>query len=112
MFIVTKDREIVVNVDNITNIYIENGNRVVARMVDSEEVILGFYADGAKRVFEEMLSKVFSPTTLVFQNCMPDQGSISAFKDKMDLGAIVVSDGTDRPEVKMYDCGVYYMPEE
>lgn len=112
MFIIAKDREIVVNVDNITNIYIENGNRIMARMVDSEDVILGFYVDGAKRVFEEMLSKVFPPTTLIFQNCMPDKESASAFKDKLNLGAIVISDCTGRAEVKMYDCGVFYMPEE
>ncbi len=112
MFIITKDREIVVNVDNTTNIYIENGNRIMARMVDSEDVILGFYVDGAKRVFEEMLSKVFPPATLIFQKCMPDKESASVFKDNLDLGAIVVSDRAGRAEVKMYDCGVYYMPEE
>ena len=112
MFIISQDKETIVNVDNVTNIFIVNGNRVAARMVDSEEIILGFYVAGAKKVFDEMLKTVFPPVTLIFQNCMPDKESISAFKDKMDLGAIIVNDGTDRAEVKMYDCGVYYMPEE
>ncbi len=111
MFIISQKRDTVVNVNNITNIYIENENRIIARAVDSEEIFLGMYHNKTNEVFKEMLSKVFPPATLVFQNCMPDKESISAFKDKMDLGAIVVSDGTDRSEVKMYDCGVYYMPE-
>lgn len=63
MFIVSQNRDIVVNVDNTTNIYIENGNKVMARMVDSEEVVLGFYVCEAKTVFEEMLKKVFPPYT-------------------------------------------------
>lgn len=112
MFIVSKDRDVVINMDNVTNIYIENGNNIMARAVDSEEILLGRYINCAYEIFADMLQKAFPPATLIFQNCMPDKESISAFKDKVDLGAIVVSDATDRAEVKMYDCGVYYMPEE
>lgn len=112
MFIVSKDRDIVVNVDNVTNIFMNTEYKIVARMVDSEEVVLGIYADGAYKVFVEILKKVFPPATLIFKNCMLDDESLCSIKDKTDLGAILVSDSTGSAEVKMYDCGVYYMPEE
>ncbi len=113
MFIVSKDREIVVNVDNVTNVFMQNGNRIIARTVDSEEVLLGLYVrGGAKDVFEDMLKKVFPPDTLIFKNCMLDDESLHNLKDKVDLNAILVSDSTAVAEVKMYECGVYYMPEE
>lgn len=115
MFIVSKDREIVVNVDNVTNIFMQNENRIIARTVDSEEVLLGLYVGGgAKGIFEDMLKNVFPPTTLIFKNCMADfeHEQWKNLKDRADLGAILVSDSTGNAEVKMYDCGVYYMPEE
>lgn len=112
MFIVSQNRDIVVNVDNITNIYIENENIIIARAVDSEEIFLGMYHNKTNEVFKEMLKNVFPPSTLIFHNCMLDKESLSAFKDKQELGAIFVSDDTNRAEVKMFDCGVYYMPEE
>lgn len=112
MFIVSKDREIVVNTDNITNIYIANGNKIMAHMVDSEEIMLGIYVKGAKAVFEEMLKNVFPPDTLIFKNCTPDKESMQDFLTKRNLGAVFVNDHTDNVETKMYGCGVYYMPEE
>lgn len=111
MFIVSQDRGMVVNADNVTNIFM-SGSRLVARMVDSEEAILGDYKDRVGNVFEEMLKNVFPPSTLIFKNCMPDKENMPDFLDKRDLGAIFVSDHTDNADVKMYGCGVYYMPEK
>jgi len=113
MFIVSKDRDVVINMDNATNVYIENENLIMARMVDSEEIVLGRYLEHAEDVFREMLKNVFPPATLIFKNCMADFESEQwkNIKDRADLGAILVSDGTEKSEIKMYDCGVYYMPE-
>jgi len=112
MFIVSNDRGTVVNADNVTNIFTVNGNRIVARMVDSEEVIIGEYKEKAEIVFKEMLKNVFPPDPIIFKNCTQDKERLSEFADKMDLETIIISDDANRSEVKRYDCGVYYMPEE
>lgn len=111
MYIISQNRGMVVNADNITNIYI-GGGQITARMVDSEEVILGKYKERVGSVFEEMLKNMFPPDTLIFKNCIPDKESMQDFLTKKNLGAVFVNDHTDNVEAKMYGCGVYYMPEE
>ncbi len=61
-----------------------------------------------------MLKKVFPPTMLIFKNCMADfeAESWQNLKDRADLGAILVPNITGKEEIRMYDSGVYYMPEE
>lgn len=112
MFIISQNRDVVVNVNNITNIYIENENRIIARAVDSEEIFLGMYLSRTNEVFKEMLLKVFPPTTLIFKNCELDMEDTSRMRDiAADAKIISVKDDNCVSEARIYDCGVYYMPE-
>lgn len=72
MYIISQDREVVINTDNTTNIFIEKGTRITARMVDSEEVALGVYINGATEIFQKMLKECFSPQ-IIFTNVEPPE---------------------------------------
>ena len=109
MFIVSKDREVVVNADNTTNIYIENGNKILARMVDSEEVVLGFYVTGAKSAFEKMLNAIFIPNMIAINTVVTDDYA-EKFKGFGDA-PWGIAIGKDE-DIKPIPRAVYYMPEE
>lgn len=109
MFIVSKDRDVVVNIDNITNLYIENGNNILARTVDSEEILLGRYLDHAGDVFKELLGNIFVPNMVVTNQTIPDDFA-EQFKGLNNKPwGIALADGAN---VVPYAIDVYYMPEE
>jgi hypothetical protein len=108
MFIVNADRDSIVNMDNVINIYVE-GNRILA-FTKVDDMVLGLYRseERAKDVFAEMLKEAFPPSTWIFKNCSIEPGEYKRFKD-IENGAICVSG--QNAKVEQFDCGVYYMPE-
>lgn len=109
MFIVSKDRDMLINMDNVTNIYIENRSRIMARTVDSEEIVLGVYSNRADEIFSEVLDTMFIPNMVVTNKTIPD-GFAEQFKglDNKSWG-IAVAEGEN---VVPYAREIYYMPEE
>lgn len=101
MFIVSQDRRIIVNADNITNIYI-SGDRILAHMIDSEEILLGSYENGrkTKEVIEEMLNAILAPNAFAerFKKTKKEPWGVTSEKDS-DIKQIIPRE-------------IYYMPEE
>lgn len=108
MFIVTQDKEVVVNANNLTNIYISNGN-IMARMVDSEVVVLGAYVGRAKEILAKMLDDIFIPNMVVTNKTIPDDFAEQFKGLENKPWGIAVSDGANAVP---YSREVYYMPEE
>ena len=111
MFIVDCDCENIVNVDNVTNVRID-GKKIIA-VTKTGDVTIGAYAtdERAKEVFAKMLRDVFPPSLMVIKNCEVDPEMRKFLSDK-NMTGIYVSDGTNKADVQMLNCEVYYMPEE
>lgn len=109
MFIVSKDRDVLINVDNVTNIYIENRSRIMARAIDSEEILLGVYANQADEVFAEVLGNIFIPNMIVSNKVIPDDFAEQFKGANNKPRGIAVGTGES---VTPYAREIYYMPEE
>lgn len=111
MFIVDCDRENVVNVDNVMNVRID-GKKIIA-VTKTDDITIGAYTTDkrAKEVFIEMLRDVFPPSLLIVKNCDVDP-EMQKFISGRNMTGVYVSDGTNKADVQMFNCGVYYMPEE
>lgn len=109
MFIVSADRNNIVNVDNVVSIGID-GKKILA-MTAVDDIILGSYRneERSKEIYAVMLKEVFPPSTLVLQNCTMDKSEYEKLKE-IESGVICVC-GEDA-DIKQFDCGVFYMPEE
>lgn len=112
MFIVNYDRDVVVNVDNISAICVEN-KHIQAVTAQNMRITLGAYAtEGrANEVFKEMMRAIFMPMMLSLKNCVMGSDDIEHFKE-MGVELLQVKDNSDKITAQRLDCGVYYMPEE
>lgn len=108
MFIVTAERDEVMNLDNVISVRVEN-NRIIA-VTRVDDCFIGTYgsSERAKEVFKDMLNTVFPPL-VIFKNCTPDEewGKISKFRNES-----ITIRGEGEASVEFSNCGVYYMPEE
>ena len=106
MFIVDMNRKITVNVDNV--IYISQDSRRITAVTKVDDIILGTYntEERAAEVYAEMLKNIFPPT-LVAKNTELNRDALV----KLKCNTIVLKTAGE-PEVKFYDCGIYYMPGE
>ena len=112
MYIVTKDRKSVVNVDRFNEITVfENDihGYIMAKTYDSR-IILGEYApERARGVFEELLTQAFPPNLLIVETFHTDE--IADIDSLKQLGAVVAKTD-DIPRIDMIEPKVYYMPKE
>ena len=107
MFIVDATRKITVNMANVISINQETKRIVAVSKVD--DIVLGTYdtEERATEIYGKMLENIFPPNFIVAKNTDVDFDKLQ----KMKCNAIQLrADG--EAEVKLYDCGVYYMPEE
>lgn len=107
MFIVDMNRKITVNVDNVLCI-IRDIKKITA-VTQVDDIILGTYSteERAEEVYEDMLKIIFAPNFIVARNYGID---LEALTD-LECGVMQIK-AAGEPEVKMYNCGVYYMPGE
>lgn len=109
MFIVNANRDNTVNVDNVVSIGIDD--KKILAMTAVDDIVLGSYGSDAraKEVYAVMLKEVFPPSKLIFQNCTIDKDEYEKLRE-IENGVICVC-GEDA-DIKQFDCGVFYMPEE
>ena len=107
MFIVDMNRKITVNVDNV--ICINQDVKRITAVTKVDDIILGNYSteERAAEVYREMLENIFPPNFIVTKNTDVDFDELQ----KMKCNAIQLITAGE-PEVKLYDCGVYFMPGE
>lgn len=112
MFIVNYNREVVVNMDNISAICVEN-KYIQAVTAHDMRITLGAYASESrgKEVFKEMMKAVFMPMMLFLKDCVMDNNDIVHFKE-MDVEILQVQDNSGKISAQMIDRGIYYMTEE
>lgn len=104
MFIVNQQRNNTINLNNVKEIYI------VRNRVSADEIVIGKYEteERAKQVYEEMLEVLFSPYIMLKNTEVPSD----ELKNIADGNVILLKSADREPEVKFYDNGLYYMPEE
>lgn len=107
MFIVDMNRKITVNVDNV--ICITQESRRITAVTKVDDIILGTYSteERAAEVYKDMLNNIFPQNFIVTRE---HEVGLDALKG-LENGAMLIK-STREPEVKMYNCGVYYMPGE
>ena len=107
MFIVDATRKITVNMANVISINQELKRIIAVSKVD--DIVLGTYdtEERATEIYGKMLGNIFPPNFVVAKNIDVDFDELQ----KMKCNAIQLRTAGE-PEVKLYDCGVYYMPEE
>lgn len=111
MFIVNQDRNEIVNADNVTHIFIENGKRIMAETTAANCITLGVYEevnDRAYDVFNKMIDAMFIPN-MIAVNKNVDDDFADKFRDhgNKPWGIILKGDEYLMP----YQRDVYYMPE-
>lgn len=107
MFIVDATRKITVNMANVISINQEMKRIVAVSKVD--DIVLGTYdtEERAAEIYGKMLENISPPNFIVAKNTDIDFDGLQ----KMKCNAIQLRTAGEA-EVKLYDCGVYYMPEE
>lgn len=104
MFIVNQSRNVTVNMRNTIAIEVD-GKQILA-----DGGLLGRYEteERAKEVYKEMLEVLFSPY-LVLKNADMTHDELK----KISFGNLILLKSEDgESDVKFYDSGLYYMPEE
>lgn len=110
MFIVTQQRDMVLNVDNLISVKVD-GKRIIA-VTETDDYVIGTYKDSerAGEVFRENLKTIFQPV-IVMKNCKPDE-SFERLKDLFGTDKVCVIEKIgDGASVEFGNAGVYYMPE-
>ena len=115
MFIINQDRNVMVNADHITHVYIENNTRIVAETSRGEEIVLGNYKNcncecRADEVFKDMLSNMFIPNLIAINTNVSDDFAEN-FKKFSTLPWGVALKG-ENVDIKTVERAAYYMPEE
>lgn len=104
MFIVNQDKDTTINLNNVKEIF------VGTKQIFADDVVVGKYEteERAKEVYNEMLQTLFSPYTMLRNAEFPPD----AMKNFANGNVILLKSADREPEVKFYDSGLYYMPEE
>lgn len=115
MFIVNQNRNMMVNADHITHVYIENNTRIVAGTSRGGDIVLGNYKNcncecRADEVFKEMLSNMFVPN-LIAINTEVSANFSKGFKEWSTMPWGVSLEG-ENVDIKTVERAAYYMPEE
>lgn len=104
MFIVNQDRNTTINLNNVKEIF------VIQERIFADNTAIGKYKteERATQVYNEMLQILFSPY-MILKNAEPPQ---DAMKNFANGNAILLKSAGREADVKFYDNGLYYMPEE
>lgn len=111
MFIVTQQRDMVLNADNLISVKVD-GKRIIA-VAETDDYVIGTYknSERAGEVFRENLKNIFKPV-LVMKNCKPDE-SFERLKEMFGTNEVCIIENIgDKASVEFNNSGVYYMPEE
>lgn len=108
MYIVNQDRNTVINLDNATVITLDGGKIFVRPQGESGQVVGAYSKERAEKVFSEMLNEIFPPSLIVTHNTDIVSENM---RDAIKAAPMLISTRGDA-DVRMYSCGVYYMPEE
>ena len=93
MFIVNQDRDTTINLNNVKEIFVSQ-ERIFA-----DNTVIGKY---------KMLQILFSPYMMLKNAELPPD----AMKNFANGNVILLKSADREPDVKFYDNGLYYMPEE
>lgn len=115
MFIVSQDRNSVVNMENMTAVYIDGTEKMIMADFTKDAgidcMVLGRYNEQRTReVFREMLEKVFPPNVLFCNNAEIDPETSRKFFENHE--PLVIQEKGADTRIQNYDFGVYYMQEE
>lgn len=104
MFIVNQDRNTTINLNNVKEIF------VIQERIFADNTAIGKYKteERATQVYNEMLQILFS-TYMILKNAELPQ---DAMKNFANGNAILLKSAGREADVKFYDNGLYYMPEE
>lgn len=104
MFIVNQDKDTTINLNNAKEISV-NQKRI---LVDGTTIGNYETEERADHVYNEILQTLFSPYMMLRNAELPPD----AMKNFANGNAILLKSADREPEVKFYDSGLYYMPEE
>lgn len=104
MFIVNQDRNTTINLNNVKEIF------VIQERIFADNTAIGKYKteERATQVYNEMLQILFSPYMILKNAELPQD----AMKNFANGNAILLKSAVREADVKFYDNGLYYMPEE
>ena len=104
MFIVNQDRNTTINMENVKEISL-HGKQIFA-----DDTVIGKYGteERTDQVYNEMLQTLFSPYMMLKNAELPPD----AMKNFANGNVILMKSADREPDVKFYDNGLYYMPEE
>ncbi len=104
MFIVNQDRDTTINLNNAKEI------SVIQECILADGKVIGRYEteERADQVYNEMLQVIFSPYMMLKNAELPPD----AMKNFTNGNVILLKSADREPDVKFYDSGLYYMPEE
>lgn len=104
MFIVNQDRDTTINLNNVKEIFISQGR------IFADNTVIGKYKteERTNQVYNEMLQILFSPYMMLKNAELPPD----AMKNFANGNVILLKSADREPDVKLYDNGLYYMPEE
>lgn len=104
MFIVNQDRNTTINMGNVKEISL-HGKQIFA-----DDTVIGKYGteERTDQVYNEMLQTLFSPYMMLKDAELPPD----AMKNFANGNVILLKSADREPDVKFYDNGLYYMPEE
>lgn len=104
MFIVNQDRDTTINLNNAKEI------SVIQECILVDGKVIGRYEteERADQVYNEMLQVIFSPYMMLKNAELPPD----AMKNFTNGNVILLKSADREPDVKFYDSGLYYMPEE
>lgn len=104
MFIVNQDRNTTINLNNVKEIF------VIQERIFADNTAIGKYKteERATQVYNEMLQISFSPYMILKNAELPQD----AMKNFANGNAILLKSAGREADVKFYDNGLYYMPEE
>jgi len=114
MFIVSSDRESMVNAGNFARFCV-NGKTVLASTLDNITVSIGAYESNerAKEVFKELTAAIANSKPIFFNNTIPSEDLINIFRGQTDSIAMYYEKmNIDAAIAVQVDKTIYYMPEE
>lgn len=104
MFIVNQDRNTTINMGNVKEISLQG------KQIFADDTVIGKYGteERTDQVYKEMLHILFAPY-MMLKNAELPSDEMKGFSNS----TVIMLKSADRePDVKFYDNGLYYVPEE
>lgn len=104
MFIVNQDRNTTINMGNVKEISLQG------KQIFADDTVIGKYGteERTDQVYKEMLHILFAPY-MMLKNVELPSDEMKGFSN----GTVIMLKSANRePDVKFYDNGLYYVPEE